>query len=182
MQWNSCGITHCVLCSTQRIHFDLWYCMGYVLALLFIQKCCILPFSGNGYFCGPKTSCYDMAVTRKCQSCSSSPTLNHIRLVLQQDCPFYCPIDKQILSSLSPVHSSGPAVAARNCCLEKQQQLCLSRVCQVFSFHQASPELDSHPQVQRCCLSHRLEQNCPRKSMRKGCEGFPGRPGIMSGV
>lgn len=73
----------CILCNTQRIGFDLWCCMGYVLALLFIQKCHLLSFTGNGPFYGTKYSRCDKAITKTCCSCFSSPTLNQIRLISQ---------------------------------------------------------------------------------------------------
>lgn len=112
LQWNSCGITCCTLCSTQRIQFDLWYCRGYVLALLFIWRCHLLCLAHHGH-CGPQASCYGVVVTKKCHSCPSSPTSGLFdSLTVFSAAPW--------LSRSSPLFhlptSSGPVVAPRNLC------------------------------------------------------------------
>lgn len=104
------------------------------------------------WLCGPKASCCDVAVTKKCHSWPSSATFSHVRLVLQLGCVFCCPIDWQSLFSLSPVHQQWSCCCSQKFVLEKLQQVCLSWVFQVFSFDQASPEHDLQPQLGGCCL------------------------------
>lgn len=117
--------------------------------------------------CAPKASCYGVAVTKRCHSCPSSCTFSHIRLVLQLDCVFCCPMDWQILSSLPPPHQQWSCFCSQKYVLENLQQLCLSWVYRVFSFDQASLEPGLQPCSGRCCLSHGQDKTVQGKAWER---------------
>lgn len=109
--------------------------------------------------CGPKVSCYGVAVTKKCHSCPSSPTSGlFYSLTVFSAAPW--------ISWSSPLShlptSSGPVVASRSL----YWKTCNSSVSPGYIKLRAWLTT-----VVRMVLSPpRSGQNFPRKSMRKECE------------